>query len=550
MTRRTPSRLAARLAPLVLLALALLLAAPTADAAALDGTLEIELDQTEYKVGDKFELTISGNPGDYVFLVFAFEEGTTVIPDLGTFDVVIDENIFLIPLKRIPTEGSKSVSCIIDCLSPLLDTPFYLQVFSFNPFDFTFCVSNAVEVFYDSSLSPDTNSNSVPDECEGLCDELICLDIAAPDEYSTSTNTHAFWFGSCLGKDWKPSDKIEFVERLDGTAQIRGRIERMSNPDECFFVDIELDGKSVPGDAGYPPAGSPKTSQLTPEALAENGGPVDPDTWRYYEELTGVLIGCGDFEGAIYRLERRGPAFQAGIGANLKNAADGASTWFEAIREEDSNLGGMPESCDGDINVNLIDCPPEDGETLCIDEALRTDGSYDIGLTPQGLGGFDFETGTLYEDPDGFAVLSGLLRSESDGNNLFRVTGIFEGRLAPGDAAHPPSDPGLELDASEYVDNGGTIDPDTWRYYESARIVLVGEGGYAGAVLKGIDGSQDLQIGVGANGANTEFGGSARISVWTLSQPSAGDPLPWDMKAELRFVDVECPPICVPDAPL
>ncbi len=398
-----------------------------------------------------------------------------------------------------------------------------------------------------SGDSTDLDGNGIPDECDPDCDEALCLSAAVGDEFSSSDSDHAFWFGSCLGSDWQVSDQIDYIENGDGTAQIRGRIERASDPDACFYLDIQLAGAVSPGDGNYPPSGSPKLGPLKPEALAENGGPADTDLWRYYEDVSGSLLGCRDNEGAIYRFERRGEAFQIGIGASQKNVNFGASMWFTIYLEQDSLQGGLPHECEGDINVDVIPCPPVLRSVLCVDSAEKLDGSYDVGLTPSGLDGFDFESAQFVEDGDGYAILTGILRSEADGANSFRITAIFEDRVLPGDSNYPPmGSPILELASEEYDSAGGPINPDTWRYYENVRLVLRGEGGFEGALMKAKSNGTALQLGVGANGHNLNPGSSSWLNAWTLEQPNHGDHFPWDPSAEMRFDLTECLDPCDP----
>lgn len=185
----------------------------------------------------------------------------------------------------------------------------------------------------------------------------ICVTTAdAGSEYCTG-GPHAVWF-SALGKDWRfVGGAGNFYEAPDGTATLAGEIFNTDDPDERFCVDVLLSGLVEPGDASYPPSGSPKLG-LCDELYAENGGPVDTDTFRYYTETTGVLVGKGDFDCALIAIDRKGPSFQIGVGANVKNANFGLSGWFDMRVLEQPCNGDHIEDKNGDFNVDIVDCPP------------------------------------------------------------------------------------------------------------------------------------------------------------------------------------------------
>lgn len=122
-------------------------------------------------------------------------------------------------------------------------------------------------------------------------------------------------------------------------------------------------------------------------------------------------------------------------------------------------------------------------------------------------GRFVFDTqGTFNEFNDGTANLLGTIVSERDDTKKWDVDIWFERTTE--DTVKPKK----ELDKSEYVENGGTIDTSTWYYYnmDETRATLTGVDFYDGKELDLYqmpkDGTHAFQVGFGANGKNTNFG--------------------------------------------
>ena len=130
---------------------------------------------------------------------------------------------------------------------------------------------------------------------------------------------------------WMPgvSTKMVFnksgrlVQFPNGTARLFGKLTAHDNKRKAFRVDVSLNGfvrRWQPE-----PSGSPKL-ELKDQAYAPHG-PIMPVTWRYYTELDGLMVGLKDLLGGAIALQRTGPSFQMGKGANGKNRHLGASTW-------------------------------------------------------------------------------------------------------------------------------------------------------------------------------------------------------------------------------
>ncbi len=155
------------------------------------------------------------------------------------------------------------------------------------------------------------------------------------------------------------SDEGVFQEFGDGTARLTGELERAGGEsDGGFEVLIELDGR-LEGAGPHPlPPGSPRF-ELPRTAHAGSGGPVSPERWHYYRELEGILVGLGDFAGALLELEEDG-AFQVGLGANGRNLDHGASGVLGVRLVQQPTAGpALPgESVGARINLDLFAAPP------------------------------------------------------------------------------------------------------------------------------------------------------------------------------------------------
>ena len=78
----------------------------------------------------------------------------------------------------------------------------------------------------------------------------------------------------------------------------------------------------------------------------KNGGGGDPDTWEYYDTVSGV-ISTSFSGGSSYNVSRFGPSMQLGFGANDKNGAFGSSSWL--------NISGSANTLANrwDLNMSL-----------------------------------------------------------------------------------------------------------------------------------------------------------------------------------------------------
>ncbi|MEM7403064.1 MAG: hypothetical protein AAF310_03505 [Myxococcota bacterium] len=159
---------------------------------------------------------------------------------------------------------------------------------------------------------------------------------------------HAMWMPGVSTKLlFNKSGRL--VQFADGTARLFGRLQDKDNKNTAFHVDVKLADFVA---AWQPdPAGSPKL-ELKNSAYAPNG-PVMAETWRYYTQLDGKMIGLRHMVGGLIQLERKGPAFQMGRGANGKNKRLGASTWVKPTVLQDPMRQGMALTPNGHADFNL-----------------------------------------------------------------------------------------------------------------------------------------------------------------------------------------------------
>lgn len=139
----------------------------------------------------------------------------------------------------------------------------------------------------------------------------------------------------------------DFVELANGTASLTGTLSRISDLSDSWDLVVTLDGRIDPGQANWPPAGSP-VLQMLPTTYESGGGTLDPDSWHYYTSATGTLTGTGLNEGGQISLTQTS-ATQVGGGANNTN------TYFGSYSAFSSSIVTQPTnrtlSISGDVEV-------------------------------------------------------------------------------------------------------------------------------------------------------------------------------------------------------
>lgn len=362
-------------------------------------------------------------------------------------------------------------------------------------------------------------------------------------------SSHAMWI-SGLGENYVFVAGGQLIEQASGDGKLTGVLECVTDPAKKFFVDVDFTTRVNPGTAGYTPPGSPKI-ELQPFAYVAGGGPVDTDSWYYYESFAGTVTGLDALAGAQYVVTRRGPAFQVGVGANGKNLAWGGSGWLDLTLAYGPQQSNLPQTLIGDFN---LDFGGEESE--CTNKADALQGVGQLGghaLYIAGLGDdFVFLPGGRFNEfGDGTATLQGIVARNADPSQRFQVDVEFTGRLDATDVGFfpPAGSPKLELVPNAYVHNGGApIDTNAWHYYETTQGTLTGLQTFAGAVYDITRMGPAFQVGLGANGKNINYGGSGWLTVTLLAPATNGANLPSGIQGDFNLDFSDDCPNCVRNA--
>ncbi|WP_145066266.1 hypothetical protein [Engelhardtia mirabilis] len=477
----------------------------------------LSLSKALYEPGDALVLDLSGTPGDLAFLLVNSTAGNPFIPGLGTLGLALDAGLAILPAGALPQTGLVQLTCSIDCNSPLLEVPCLLQAVTIDPGQGAFRPPSNVEVLSFAG---------------GDCG--VCVDGAEADNFGQSTYDHALWLPG-VAKDFVFVAGGDFFERADGTAIVTGEVASKAKPELRFEVDLLLTGRVSPGDVLYPPLNSPKL-ELDPLAYDSQGGPVNPAGWHYYSNTTGILTGRGDLEGGVIQVDRMGPAFQVGYGASGKNIQYGASGWLDIkVLSKPTTGKKLEPDSKGDFNFDIDrDC------AACPDSA----GNHALAIPQIGQDMVFVEGGQFVEHADGTATLRGVVADVQIPTRKWDIDVTLSVRVNPGSQTYPPAtSPKLELPSGAYQQNGGSIDTDLWHYYLVTDGVMTGLGDNAGGLVKLTRMGPAFQVGFGASGKHTEYGGSGWLTVEVLAQPSAGPQYPQgkltgDFNLDL---DTDCP---------
>jgi hypothetical protein len=157
-----------------------------------------------------------------------------------------------------------------------------------------------------------------------------------------------------------------------GTATMTGSIYAVVDPTLTFDVQIDFNLRTMP-------ASFDGKRELSSSAYSENGGPVDTDTWTYFDMVSGTLTGTALLAGATLDLYQRPTdltlQYQLGEGANGKNINLVFSGWLGwNVSTTAGYTGPILSAGAGDINANLAlktnDDVPEPGAFLVFVTAL------------------------------------------------------------------------------------------------------------------------------------------------------------------------------------
>ena len=172
---------------------------------------------------------------------------------------------------------------------------------------------------------------------------------AVHDGNSIYPSSHAFWFpelgGAGQGKDFVfqggAGTYNEYSDGNNSYFNILGSVVSKSDATKQWDVDIWFKD-SVYASDNRTDTGKDKL-ELKSGNYVDNGGTIDPETWRHWDiigfgdgctgNLCSSITGDGAFEGLDISLTQRPGngeyTFQSGEGANGKNLNNGISGWFE-----------------------------------------------------------------------------------------------------------------------------------------------------------------------------------------------------------------------------
>jgi phage tail protein X len=314
----------------------------------------------------------------------------------------------------------------------------------------------------------------------------------------------------------------QLAEHSNGRATLTGVVRSASQPERALLVNLTLFGRMDPGEPGHG-AESPD-KKLLPAAYKENGGPIDSATWRYYGDAHGTLRGLDALAGARINVSKEpASAFQLGVGANNRNLANGACATLVFQATAQPALGpALPTSTlEGILYAELRESQLACGTEAIADRQYYT-GAFGALLLP-GIGeDFVLESGgQLVERSDGGARLTGVVARLSEPAQRFAVDLALSKRIGPGLKA-PSGSPSKLLTPAAYAAAGGPADTTTWHYYREVEGLLRGLGPWQGALLSLSRSGPALQLGLGANNRNIEYGASGRVSATVLQQPATG----------------------------
>ena len=134
-----------------------------------------------------------------------------------------------------------------------------------------------------------------------------------------------------------------FVEYKNGSARLQGTVIHPEIPMERFELDVIFTGRTW-----KPGPGSPHANGCFQNLIS--------DDFYYYPYFSGYLTGRGRFQGACIKLDKMGPAFQIGSGANIAHQHPddfGGSGWFQTTVLQHPIDGPEIEVPTGDINILL-----------------------------------------------------------------------------------------------------------------------------------------------------------------------------------------------------
>ena len=236
--------------------------------------------------------------------------------------------------------------------------------------------------------------------------------------------------------------------------------------------------------------------------------------------LLALLAGCYDARGLDDEADGRNGRDRSGAAADREGEGDD-----DTATATPAPPSATAEVCDGIDNDGDGEIDEADAGCFeaahCVvsaeaDPCVSTSGT----LHALRLPGIDkdlvFDDGAEFLiHSDGTATLTGTVHPSGDTGAGFDVDLSFTHHLM----AAPSGSPVLELDLSAYAPTG-LIDPDDWFYYGCFSGSLTGVGDWTGAYVWVTEDGPAFQVGEGANGKNTVYGGSGGLDYAVHSLPT------------------------------
>lgn len=290
-----------------------------------------------------------------------------------------------------------------------------------------------------------------------------------------------------IGSDFYFVSGGRLRQHADGTARMTGVLGRKSFPADRFFLDAELGQRSC-----------------------------EPNGATTYASFDGFLTGLDDFLGAELWMRQSGGGLTLDV--ERGGVVSESTIVVDVLSQPTGERRFRVEHGSGRLAVELSHDLEGDARQAFALPAVTLPGGHALYL-PGIADDFGFqESGSFREFADGRACLEGRLVSAANPELGFDLRIDFEGRFEAGETTNAQ----LHLPASVYAERGGPVDPELWHFYRKAQGILVGVRQLSGAVLQIKSDKDALQVGLGANSRNLEYGASGKFQLELSTQPIRG----------------------------
>jgi hypothetical protein len=325
-----------------------------------------------------------------------------------------------------------------------------------------------------------------------------------------------------LGGDFRFGPGSTYVEAPGGRVYLLAVLQRRSDPAQQLELRLGLRRRAAHS--------APPRVRLGfgEQAYVEEGGPIDPSTWSFYELETGALFGLDGLAGLRAALEPvDGCPLQSGVGADNRCTELGASTLLRARVESQPQAATLEDAAQFELTfarqplARAFSIAPPGHAGLDVDPRPA--------LTLPGLGGeFEFVAGgEAVERADGTIALRGVIADRDDPARRFALELSAQGRIdAIAEQLPPAGSPQVDLPGGA-LRPFGPADPGAWRYWSELQGSLRGLGALRGAELTLRSGSFAPQLGLGASGADLGPGLAASLAIEVRAQPLDAPALSW-----------------------